>query len=193
MCASAQMIFSLWSRHCKILRRPVGAFDAVWGRSDEYRRSERFSACWRGGACSCRVPAQRCGALRRKPRAPPIAADSRAGERPRAIAHIESARVARLPTPSGDPYQNQSAAKSAGRAVRACGRAQRVPAPDLEADGLFSSAELDPNAMPAIKRLVTERTRFRKNDLLFRVEDRFDALYAIRIGPCKTVLLANDG
>ncbi len=56
-----------------------------------------------------------------------------------------------------------------------------------------SSTELDPHATPEIKRLLTQRTRFRKDDVLYRVGDRFNALYAIRIGSCKTVLLANDG
>ena len=58
---------------------------------------------------------------------------------------------------------------------------------------ICSSAELDPKATPDIKRLLTRRTRFRKNDALYRVGDRFNALYAIRIGSCKTVLPANDG
>ncbi len=58
---------------------------------------------------------------------------------------------------------------------------------------LCSSTGLDPHATPEIKRLLTQRTRFRKDDVLYRVGDRFDALYAIRIGSCKTVLLANDG
>ena len=56
-----------------------------------------------------------------------------------------------------------------------------------------SSTERDPHASPEIKRLLTQRTRFRKDDRLYRVGDRFNALYAIRIGSCKTVLLANDG
>jgi len=56
-----------------------------------------------------------------------------------------------------------------------------------------SSTELDPHATPAIKRLLTQRTRFRKDDPLYRVGDRFNALYAIRIGSCKTVLLTKEG
>ncbi len=58
---------------------------------------------------------------------------------------------------------------------------------------LFSSAELDPNATPEIKRFLTQRSCFRKDDVPFRVGDKSYALYAIRIGSCKTVLLANDG
>ena len=63
----------------------------------------------------------------------------------------------------------------------------------LKPRDFFSSTELDPHATPEIKRLLTQRTRIRKDDVLYRVGDRFNALYAIRIGSCKTVLLANDG
>ena len=56
-----------------------------------------------------------------------------------------------------------------------------------------SSAGLDRQAMPDLKRFLTQRTRFRKNDALYRAGDRFSALYAIRIGSCKTVLPAYDG
>jgi CRP/FNR family transcriptional regulator, anaerobic regulatory protein len=41
--------------------------------------------------------------------------------------------------------------------------------------------------------LVTHRTRLRKGAALFRVGDPFTALYAIRIGSCKTTILAEDG
>lgn len=56
----------------------------------------------------------------------------------------------------------------------------------------LSSAGLDPAATLGIKRCLAQRTRFRKGDILFRVGDKFGALYAIRVGSCKTVLLAND-
>ena len=36
-------------------------------------------------------------------------------------------------------------------------------------------------------------TRFQKGEVLFRSGDKFDALYAIRYGSCKTVLLAKGG
>ena len=54
-------------------------------------------------------------------------------------------------------------------------------------------AGLDPDAASYIGRLLTKRIRFRKGDALYRFGDRFDALYAIRAGSCKTVLLARDG
>ncbi len=55
------------------------------------------------------------------------------------------------------------------------------------------AAELDPLVMPRIARLLTRRIRFRKGDILFRVGDAFNALYAIHMGSCKTALLARDG
>ena len=55
------------------------------------------------------------------------------------------------------------------------------------------AAGLDPVATPRIARLLTKRIRFRKGDVLFRVGDGFNALYAIHMGSCKTALLARDG
>ena len=54
-------------------------------------------------------------------------------------------------------------------------------------------AGLDPEATMHVERLLTKRIRFRKGDVLFRVGGWFDALYAIRMGSCKTALLAPDG
>ena len=55
------------------------------------------------------------------------------------------------------------------------------------------SAGLGPDAAPHIKQILASRLRFRKGDQLYRVGDGFNALYAIRAGTCKTVLLARDG
>jgi CRP/FNR family transcriptional regulator len=55
------------------------------------------------------------------------------------------------------------------------------------------SAGLDPDDMAHIERLLTNRVRFRKGEALYRFGDAFYALYAIRAGSCKTVLLAQDG
>jgi CRP/FNR family transcriptional regulator len=41
--------------------------------------------------------------------------------------------------------------------------------------------------------LVSTRLRLRKGDVLFREGDRFTALFAIRVGSCKTVTLTGDG
>lgn len=50
-----------------------------------------------------------------------------------------------------------------------------------------------PDMVAAIDRLVTTRIRLRKGDVLFRTGDRFNALFAIRSGSCKTVMLTDDG
>ena len=55
------------------------------------------------------------------------------------------------------------------------------------------SAGLGPEATPRINRLLNRRIRFRKGAVLYRVGDRFNSLYAIHTGSCKTVLLARDG
>jgi CRP/FNR family transcriptional regulator len=48
-------------------------------------------------------------------------------------------------------------------------------------------------AMLSGERILTVPTRFRKGAALFRVGDSFDALYVIRSGSCKIVLLAKCG
>jgi len=55
------------------------------------------------------------------------------------------------------------------------------------------SAGPDPLAKTIVERMLTTRIRFRKSDVLYHVGDGFDALYAIRFGSCKTVLLGKDG
>ena len=43
------------------------------------------------------------------------------------------------------------------------------------------------------RRIPPVPTRFQKGEVLYRFGDKFDALYAIRYGSCKTVLLAKGG
>jgi CRP/FNR family transcriptional regulator, anaerobic regulatory protein len=52
---------------------------------------------------------------------------------------------------------------------------------------------LGPEAMNQLDALVSSRTRFKKGASLYRVGEPFTALYAIRIGSCKTTVLAEDG
>jgi CRP/FNR family transcriptional regulator, anaerobic regulatory protein len=52
---------------------------------------------------------------------------------------------------------------------------------------------LDQDAMSHSERLLTKRIRLRKGDVLYRVGGAFSALYAIRTGSCKTLMLARDG
>jgi CRP/FNR family transcriptional regulator, anaerobic regulatory protein len=70
-------------------------------------------------------------------------------------------------------------------------RTARHLAWDLTDPSLANGLELD--EMLHIERLLTKRIRFRKNEALYRVGDAFAALYLIRAGSCKTVLLARDG
>jgi CRP/FNR family transcriptional regulator len=51
----------------------------------------------------------------------------------------------------------------------------------------------DADAKALFEKLVTSRIRLRKGDVLFRTGERFTALYAIRVGSCKTVALTDDG
>jgi CRP/FNR family transcriptional regulator len=52
---------------------------------------------------------------------------------------------------------------------------------------------LDHDAMTQLDAAVTTRTRVKKGTALYRVGEPFTALYAIRIGSCKTTVLAEDG
>jgi CRP/FNR family transcriptional regulator len=49
------------------------------------------------------------------------------------------------------------------------------------------------DAAPLLETLVGTRLRLHKGDVLFRAGDGFAALYAIRSGSCKTVMLTDDG
>lgn len=52
---------------------------------------------------------------------------------------------------------------------------------------------LEPDALRQLDAAVTTQTRLRKGQTLYRAGDRFAALYAIRLGSCKTTVLAEDG
>jgi CRP/FNR family transcriptional regulator, anaerobic regulatory protein len=52
---------------------------------------------------------------------------------------------------------------------------------------------LEPDAMRQLDEIISIRTRVKKRDKLYRPGDRFTALYAIRLGTFKTLLLAEDG
>jgi len=58
---------------------------------------------------------------------------------------------------------------------------------------LCVSPTVNADIADALDRLVGTRVRLHKGDVLFRVGDRFTALYAIRMGSCKTVMLTDDG
>jgi len=47
--------------------------------------------------------------------------------------------------------------------------------------------------MQQLDEFVTERTRLKKGEVLYRTGDSFRALYAIRVGSCKTTMLSDDG
>ena len=52
---------------------------------------------------------------------------------------------------------------------------------------------LEPEAIRQLDDIIRTRTRVRKRDKLYRPGDRFTALFAIRLGTLKTLLLAEDG
>jgi CRP/FNR family transcriptional regulator len=52
---------------------------------------------------------------------------------------------------------------------------------------------LEPAAMLRLEQLISNRVRLKKGDALYHVGDPFSALYAIRVGSCKSTVLAEDG
>jgi CRP/FNR family transcriptional regulator, anaerobic regulatory protein len=52
---------------------------------------------------------------------------------------------------------------------------------------------LEHAALRQVDELVNKRLRLKKGEVLYRPGDRFTALYAIRAGSCKTVMVAEDG
>lgn len=52
---------------------------------------------------------------------------------------------------------------------------------------------LEPAALGELETVVSSRTRLKKGDTLYRAGERFSALYAIRLGSCKTTIPAEDG
>lgn len=80
-----------------------------------------------------------------------------------------------------------------GLAVQREGAHNTVPYSARELTDLSLSTGLDQDEMFHIERLLNKRIRLRKGDFLYRFGDRFDTLYAIRAGSCKTVFLARDG
>jgi CRP/FNR family transcriptional regulator len=54
-------------------------------------------------------------------------------------------------------------------------------------------AGLEPEATRLLDRMVTNRARVKRRDSLYRPGDQFSAVYAIRLGTFKTLMLAEDG
>jgi len=59
--------------------------------------------------------------------------------------------------------------------------------------GLCLPLGLDAVAMRRLDGLITERIRVKRKDTLYRPGERFSAVYAIRLGTFKTLVLAEDG
>ena len=78
------------------------------------------------------------------------------------------------------------------------------PVPDVRpAGGTASSAwspatcslslGVEPNMVPHLERMLATRTRVKRGHALYQLGDRFHALYVLRTGTCKSVLLSRDG
>src|ERR1022692_5325162 len=52
---------------------------------------------------------------------------------------------------------------------------------------------LEQDALQQLDQLVTNRVRLKKGQVLYRAGDPFSALYGMRMGSCKTTVLAENG
>ena len=52
---------------------------------------------------------------------------------------------------------------------------------------------LEPEALRQLDAVVANRIKLKKGDKLYRAGEPFSALYAVRLGSCKTTVLAEDG
>jgi CRP/FNR family transcriptional regulator, anaerobic regulatory protein len=80
-----------------------------------------------------------------------------------------------------------------GRAVLKDMSRQLPSCSTCKLSGMCLSAGLEARSMLQLDELVKTRIRLRKGDTLYRAGGRFSALYSIRSGSCKTVILAEDG
>jgi len=55
------------------------------------------------------------------------------------------------------------------------------------------SLGVEPNLAPCLERMLAARTRVKRGHALYQLGGRFHALYALRTGTCKSVLLSRDG
>jgi CRP/FNR family transcriptional regulator, anaerobic regulatory protein len=88
--------------------------------------------------------------------------------------------------------RNLAAASPARATLRDVSRSQ-APCSSCNAKTKCLPADLDIEAMRQLEALAKSRIRLRKGETLYRAGGPFAALYAIRFGSLKTVLLAEDG
>ena len=69
----------------------------------------------------------------------------------------------------------------------------RAHCPNCPVRSLCLPVDLDEHAMGRLDRIIQLRTTVRRKAKLYRPGDRFNALYAIRLGTFKTTVLAEDG
>jgi CRP/FNR family transcriptional regulator len=90
------------------------------------------------------------------------------------------------------PPRNLAAVSPARTVLRDVNRSQ-TPCSSCNVKNKCLPADLDPDAMRQLEAVAKGRIRLRKGETLYRAGGPFTALYAIRSGSLKTVLLAEDG
>lgn len=128
------------------------------------------------------------------------AIDAVPAQLPKALAHVERLKRALASSQQAaiaalrqvELLTRANAQELATRREHEAGRsAPRSPSWNLTDFCLIAGPEA--RATLSGERILTVPTRIRKGAVLYRVGDSFDALYAIRFGSCKIVLLAESG
>ena len=132
------------------------------------------------------TPGTRCARPRRNRQSFPVAAGACPGRSSRDRPGIEPAgNGCRATAAEIRPKGGAPAGEEVGHRGRDPARGTaRWPTSQPEDFWLFSG--LDPASTLQVQRLLARRIRFRRGDPVFRIGDPFVALYAIRVGSCKT-------
>jgi CRP/FNR family transcriptional regulator len=97
-----------------------------------------------------------------------------------------AAVVVKSVTPTNvPPFPARTVLRDVSRSASTC------PAPKLREVG--SLVGLEGDELTHLEEIVTARMRVARGETLYRSGSRFTALYAVRLGSFKTVLLADDG
>jgi CRP/FNR family transcriptional regulator, anaerobic regulatory protein len=105
---------------------------------------------------------------------------------------MEAVAVLQVAIPSRNMSMSHTSVSRARPPLRDVSRAQ-TPCSACNILDKCLSADLDADTTRQLDDLVATRTRLRKGETLYRAGGSFTALYAIRSGSLKTVLLAEDG
>jgi len=107
---------------------------------------------------------------------------------------IETAQIGRRRSVSGTPPPSAAIAPEREEALAVTALDElRAHCPNCPVRSLCLPVDLDEVALRRLDEIIHVRMRIRRKGNLYRPGERFNALYAIRLGTFKTTVLAEDG